>query len=83
MSVMQFTLLDMFAATTWVAFACLAATHAVGTGESIARLLAWFAVPILVCGAVGILRRRLRFWLQFALAIDLTITGLLILSKMA
>ena len=38
--------------------------------------LATFLIPGLVCGGIGILRGKFRFWLTYAIALDLLILGL-------
>jgi hypothetical protein len=74
----QFSLRSLFIATAFVAFACAAARlfiTAVGLD-----LFALMAIPILLCGAFGVLRGRLRFWLGYGVAIDVAVMGLILLS---
>jgi hypothetical protein len=71
----QFSLRSLFVATAFVAFACAAAVY---PREPIAALLVWLSVPVCLCAAVGVLRGRLREWLGYGIAIDITLMGLVL-----
>jgi hypothetical protein len=59
----KFTLKSVFVATAFVAAACGLVRFSVMTDERVWRLLAALTVPILVCGAVSVIRGQ--FWAWF------------------
>ncbi len=72
----QFTLASLFVATAFVALASMAARSFV-LGDPFDRLVAWFTLPIFVCGAIGALRGQLRLWLSFSAVV---VAGLVVVS---
>ena len=62
----QFSLASLFVATTFVALASMAARNFVLGTDPFDRLVAWFVLPIFVCGVIGALRNQLRAWLSFS-----------------
>ena len=85
----QFSLGALFAAVTYVAFACAATKYfvlAIGelrpSADPIGPLLALFAIPICLCGGIGVLRGRVRFWLEYGACIDVAVLGLILLSML-
>jgi hypothetical protein len=83
MNANQFTLRDLFAATAVVALACLTARYAVaGDGEPMAKFYALASVPILLCAAVGVLRRRVGAWIKVGVGIDIAFGGLILFRLM-
>jgi hypothetical protein len=75
----QFTLGTLLIAVTFVALACAAAKRLVDLNgspfQAMPLLLAALFVPILVCGAIGVLRDKVRFWLSYGLAVDLVVVA--------
>jgi hypothetical protein len=65
----QFTLRALFVATSFIALACAAVRYILTTDEPTGQLLASLPVPILVCGAVGVICGRLRAWLSVGIFI--------------
>ena len=79
----QYSLRALFAATALVAVACLAVCYAVaGYGERMGRLFALALAPILLCAAVGALRRRVGAWIKVGVGIDLGFIGLILFRLM-
>jgi len=77
----QFTLKSVFVATTFIAFACVAARYIVSPfGEPMGRLLAWIAIPIFLGGAFGVIRGRVWPWLAVGAAIAAVFIGSSFLS---
>ena len=58
----QFSLASLFVATTFVALASMAARNFVLGTDPFDRLVAWFVLPVFVCGVIGALRNQLRAW---------------------
>jgi hypothetical protein len=79
----QFTLRALFVATAFIALACAAVRFIVSINEPMGQLLAALPIPILICGAVGVLRGRLRFWVSFGIVIDCVVLGFVLLAKLA
>jgi hypothetical protein len=79
----QFSLRALFIATTFVALACLAARF-VGSPwcEPLVRLLAWFALPVLIAGAVGAIRGRHRAWLGYGVTITIGLIAPVLLAAL-
>jgi hypothetical protein len=74
----QFSLRSLIVATAFIALACAAARlfiTAVGLD-----LFAPMAIPILLCGAFGVLRGRLAAWFGYGIAIDIALLGTLLLG---
>ncbi len=66
----QFTLKALFIATAFFAAACALVQFVRVTG-GLTGLLASLSVPVLVCGAVGVLRGRILFWISYGVLIAL------------
>jgi hypothetical protein len=75
----QYSLASLFGATAFVALACFAARYFALPGEPLARLLAGATLPILVCGAIGTIRGRLRAWIGYGVAVDVFGMGMFLL----
>jgi hypothetical protein len=77
----QFRLRSLLVATALIALACAAARYFATTHYALRvaeyRELAFFSIPVILCGAVGVLRGRLLTWLIIGAAIDV---GILIYS---
>ena len=79
----QFTLGSLFIATAIVALACVAARYVVTPNvEPESRWLAWLTLPVLLAGAVGVLRRRLGSWLGYGVAIAIAVNALALLAEL-
>jgi hypothetical protein len=79
---MQFSLRSLFAATALIACACAAVKYIVQPSDPMGGVIAWFSIPVFLCGAIGVLRGRLRFWLGYGIAIDLLVMGFTMLAGM-
>jgi len=79
---LQFTLGTLLIVILFVSVACGAAKYIVawtGSGRSPAASALYIGlmlIPGLLCIALGIIRGRARFWLTYAIALDLVIAGL-------
>ncbi len=75
----QFGLGSLLVAVAFVALACAAAKRLVDLNgspfQATPGLLAALFVPIFVCGAIGVLRGKVRFWLTYGLAVDLAVVA--------
>jgi hypothetical protein len=65
----QFTLRSLFVATALIALACAAVRYVVTTGGSTGQVLGALLVPILICGAVGVIFGRVKAGLSIGIAI--------------
>jgi hypothetical protein len=86
-----FSLRSLFVATTFVAMTSAAVRHIAVTPEGqwdssidpFGQLMAFFSIPVLLCGCIGVLRGHLKFWLTYGVAIDLIVLGILVLARLA
>ena len=76
----QFTLASLFVATAFIALACAATRYAVAGAEPMGKLYALASIPVLLCGAFGAFRGRLRLWLAYGVGIDVAVVGFILLS---
>jgi hypothetical protein len=86
----QFSLGAMFIAVAFVALTCAAlkcfitAACDPGSLTNPAReVLAFFGIPIGLCGTLGALRGRLVQWLWCGVGIDIVVMGLILLTLLA
>jgi hypothetical protein len=84
----QFSLGALFVAVAFVALTSSAVKHfvVIGSQDSInpaAAVLAFFGIPIGLCGAFGALRGRLAQWLWCGVGIDIVVMGLIMLALLA
>jgi hypothetical protein len=66
----QFTLRSLFVATAFIALACAAVRYVVTTAGSTGQVLGALSVPILICGAVGVIYGRVKAGLGIGVAIS-------------
>jgi hypothetical protein len=66
----QFTLKSLFVATAFVAVAAALVQFTRATREPEKQFEAALLVPILNCGAIGVVRGRLMAWLSYGVAVD-------------
>jgi hypothetical protein len=75
----QFTLGTLLIAVTFVGLACAAAKRLVDLNgspfQATPQLIVALFLPIFVCGATGVLRGKVRFWLSYGLAVDLFVVA--------
>jgi hypothetical protein len=76
----QFSLAGLFVATTFVALASMAARNFILGADPFDRLVAWFALPIVVCGVIGAMRNQLRAWLSLSAAVVAGMVGVSVLG---
>ncbi len=76
----QFSLASLFVATAFVALTSMAARNFVLGTDPFDRLVAWFVLPIFVCGVIGALRNQLRAWLSFSAAVVAGLVGVSVLG---
>jgi hypothetical protein len=84
----QFSLGALFIAVLFAALTCAAARFVMLTVDDasvnpMSQLMAFFAIPVLFCGGIGVLRSRLMFWLGYGVALDLLMIGLGVLMRLA
>jgi hypothetical protein len=75
----QFSLASLFVATAFLAGACTAMRLGLSHDER-AQFFGWFALPILLSGAIGSLRGRLIEWLFYGI---LFVFGITMIGAMA
>ena len=81
----QFSLGSLMAAVAFVASACAAGKYLMGVTDDrpaspldyLSRFLMLFAIPVLLCGAIGVLRGKLKFWLAYGVMVATVLWGLL------
>ncbi len=66
----QFSLGSLLVATALLALACALVRYAIATDYRIGRLLAALSAPMLVCGAVSVVRGQFRTWLGYAAFVE-------------
>ena len=82
---LQFSLGTSLLCMAFIAVACGAAKcvfeklHGWPISGDFLSGMVMFLIPGLVCGCMGIVRGRIRFWLVYAIALDLLILGLIVL----
>jgi hypothetical protein len=83
----QFSLRDLLVAVTFIAMACGAVRFLIvsagWSSNPMPQLLSAGSVPILLSGAVGAMRGKVRFWLSYGVAIDIVILGAVIIDQLA
>jgi len=78
----QFTLGSLIVATAFAALACATIRYRFLAPTPFMQLVAWFAVPVFLFCAIGVIRRRwLRWWLAQGVILGLSyFAALLILT---
>jgi hypothetical protein len=70
----QFPLRALFGATAFVAAAAALVQAIRTTSDPLGQFWCALLVPVLICGAVGTLRGRVRPWLGFGVMFDIGLT---------
>jgi hypothetical protein len=84
----QFSLGALLVAVVFMALASAAAKYFVvaadrSSADPMGQLLAFFSIPVFLCGGVGVLRGRLGQWLWYGVGIDVVTLGLILLAQLA
>ena len=74
----QFSLRSLLIATAFLAALCATLRLMFGDADRTGKLFGLLMLPILLCGAIGSLRGRLREWLVYGVAIFIGIVMLIL-----